>query len=119
MDAAYLWHDEISGDKGVLPDETKYHFTPPVIAFVSMGCTRCPPFLKRDDRKTINNGRNDNPNYGYCYRQVCGGSGILIEGNKDDNYKDQGECKPCPPGKVVRNGFCRDCLDYETTQRNP
>ena len=57
-------HEEIVLKGGVLKDKD---FAPKEISFVSKGCTRCPDFYKRDDRKSITD-RNrrtiDNHNYG-------------------------------------------------------
>jgi hypothetical protein len=99
-----LEHPDLTED-GVIKANIRQDFYPPVVAFVSKGCTRCPEYMKRDDRRTVN-GRA-NPNYGYCYRQNCNGNGILERGDQVKNYKDQGECKPCPANTVLNNAETR------------
>lgn len=82
-----------------------YH--PPAAYLVSKGCERCPDYHKRDTRERINN--RVNPNYGDCYRPICANGGILIKGDaskRDNDYKEQGECRQPP------------CKDYERRQRD-
>jgi hypothetical protein len=117
-------HDgELSNNGVLMTDNTKnsgkQNFYPPVVAFVSKGCMRCPDYMKRDDRRRLKNG-NLNPNYGFCYRQNCNGNGILMQGSSNDNYRDQGECKPCPDNMVLNDvgTRCVSCLDYEKVITN-
>jgi len=50
-------HDDLSEDGVMLTDNSynsgKQNYYPPVVAFVSKGCMKCPDYMKRDDRRRL------------------------------------------------------------------